>query len=531
MRGSLLLVFFLASACQFVGPMPAPAELCATNADCAEGLRCEAGACVAIASCVPDCSTVECGPDGCGGFCGRCDDDEGCRLGRCVTGCRGNATTCPAGCNEATNTCGCASDPDCGDGAVCVEGACAECRTLDDCGEGGLCFQGRCVACGSDASCAAATSGSRPFCAAGSCEACRANADCAGVVEGLACIDGVCGCSTDLDCGGDAPVCASGVCDDCKPGGCAEGLVCVSGVGCRACAGSDADCVALHGEGATCGEDLSCVCPAPDCTDRCGTLTTSCGTEFPCGGCDAHSECVENTCIALPGEKGDACDDAECGAQLKCIRRSFAGSSVVGPALRGLCLGGPPCGEGTVLHEDTCYDTCSSDDDCAEHAFCATDLKDDTLRYCAFGCRFDGSCGEGKYCDPYARVCLPATAQSGGHCDEGTFCREGEACLAVGDSAICVPDCTTSSTDCLCLHGATGATGACQPSTGTLLCNKHGDCGLQSLCVGGTCGPACVVGSTTTLSGEACDLCPSELVVFDEGDVAIATCQFSDGSG
>ena len=70
--------------------------------------------------CVPDCLLRACGADGCGGTCGACKEDEGCRKGRCVADdcaaeCEGK--TCgPDGCD---GTCGRCPPP-----GACVAGLC-----------------------------------------------------------------------------------------------------------------------------------------------------------------------------------------------------------------------------------------------------------------------------------------------------------------------------------------------------------------------------------------------------------------------
>jgi len=86
--------------------------------------------------CVPNCSGRECGSDGCGGFCGLCDDGQLCSGGICgvlptclpyLSSCGPEPYQCCSvigghgnGCNEQFDFCGCSliGDP---------------CRTSDDC--------------------------------------------------------------------------------------------------------------------------------------------------------------------------------------------------------------------------------------------------------------------------------------------------------------------------------------------------------------------------------------------------------------
>ena len=53
---------------------------------CAHVKRDPESAPVCFAVCVPDCQSKECGEDGCGGFCGQCEDGFGCSNYACVSG-------------------------------------------------------------------------------------------------------------------------------------------------------------------------------------------------------------------------------------------------------------------------------------------------------------------------------------------------------------------------------------------------------------------------------------------------------------
>jgi hypothetical protein len=80
---------------------------------CQDGQACEDGLC----SCVPDCSNRECGPDGCGGSCGTCQPHESCDYGHCycLPDCYGKECGSD-GCGGSCGTC----DPD----ETCVNGYC-----------------------------------------------------------------------------------------------------------------------------------------------------------------------------------------------------------------------------------------------------------------------------------------------------------------------------------------------------------------------------------------------------------------------
>ena len=116
---------------------------CVNDSDCGDPFfwSCADGAC----SCQPDCKGATCGEDGCGGWCGACDGDEGCDAvdqKTCSTGtglqevltcalvdeklvwqtdetCDGDGPTCEDG------SCVCTADEDCsGPSESCIEGAC-----------------------------------------------------------------------------------------------------------------------------------------------------------------------------------------------------------------------------------------------------------------------------------------------------------------------------------------------------------------------------------------------------------------------
>lgn len=73
--------------------------------------------------CVPDCSGVECGDDGCGGSCGLCDHPEACYVeGYCVP-----QSVCLETCSHKE----CGGD-DCG-------GVCGACPSGQECDEKGQC--------------------------------------------------------------------------------------------------------------------------------------------------------------------------------------------------------------------------------------------------------------------------------------------------------------------------------------------------------------------------------------------------------
>jgi len=183
--------------------------------------------CGAPCPCTPNCKGRECGPDGCGGVCGKCSEGKSCQNGHCVgyypERCSGpnepSAPTCYPGldekgcCDAASRAVFCGPDGalycvDCG-GGVCGlkdgELACVEGKESTE----ALCTGGPCVPACHGKECG-------PDGCGGVCGVCK---------EGAVCEDGRCRCNAsckDKECGPAAP--CGGTCGYCK-----GGKVCVDG--------------------------------------------------------------------------------------------------------------------------------------------------------------------------------------------------------------------------------------------------------------------------------------------------------------
>lgn len=225
-------------------------------------------------ACVPDCSTRECGNDGCGGSCGTCPPGKTCSVGGF---CLGGENSCS---NNIQN--GLETDVDCG-------GPCGGCPVGKACK-----IHSDCLA---------------QACQSGIC------------VEGLSCDSLVKdGLETDVDCGGpDCQGCPlDGSCllhSDCKSLHCDKGLckepTCQDGshnqdetdkdCGGTICPGcpddshclDDGDCLAGFCHNEVCGPCVGS-CQDKDCgDDGCGQSCGSCGTMGFCG--------EEGTCVQGDG--------------------------------------------------------------------------------------------------------------------------------------------------------------------------------------------------------------------------------------
>ncbi|MBM4370670.1 MAG: hypothetical protein FJ098_03405 [Deltaproteobacteria bacterium] len=117
-------------------PLPDPCEEACAGFECGVVDECACGTCgedevcdghQCVPDCLPDCTTKECGPDGCGGTCGTCAPDEECWGYLCVSdcvpecgdkecgadNCGGVCGTCPGGSWCQGGTCVADCDPDC----------------------------------------------------------------------------------------------------------------------------------------------------------------------------------------------------------------------------------------------------------------------------------------------------------------------------------------------------------------------------------------------------------------------------------
>ncbi len=237
---------------------------CEAFASCGEDHQCHCDAlacggvccspeaiCFQDACCVPTCSGVECGSDGCGGSCGSCPDLETCNAGSCVC---------------QFETCG---DACCQSGQSCFQGSCCtpQCGGKE-CGDDGC--GGSCGSCGFAHECEAGQCVWQVFCGNGLCEP-DAGEDCQS-------------CDADCNCGNGAICLEDG---SCCPLQCA-GKEC----GPDGCGGECGDCQALS----TCTDGL-CICDFEACGATC---------------CPQGEVCHQGACC-LPQCDGKECGDDGCG--------------------------------------------------------------------------------------------------------------------------------------------------------------------------------------------------------------------------
>ncbi len=281
---------------------------------CQPGTACDpTGMCSAV-SCKPKCEHKACGPDTCGGFCGVCPTGQSCNgAGACTDGNGGCVPKCDdkeCGDDGCGNLCG-----KCGPGKVCDEGK-GQCILTDNqCGtitEVGECQQSDTVAV---------------TCKAGKLISIICNPD-KGLVCGYNetknkhdCIKA--GCQpqcTDKACGGDG---CGGICGQCKPsetcnadGKCVQGNECVPNCSGKECGpnGCGGQC-GICGGGDTCTQG-QCIDPN-NCDASCsGKECGPDGCGGTCGTCLPSQSCVAGACkasVCTPSCVGKDCGNDGCG--------------------------------------------------------------------------------------------------------------------------------------------------------------------------------------------------------------------------
>ncbi len=404
----------------------------------------------ACLDCTPNCQGKECGPDGCGGQCGRCPGGRPCGPGGlcpCVPSCQGRECG-PDGCGGACGKCkegmACASYgrciclPNC-ENRECGQdgcgGTCGYCPPGFTCTPEGWCKEScipRCDGreCGSDG-----CGGECGYCPAGEiCQGGRCAPLCTPRCQGRQCgpdgCGGACGkCPESYFCNSDGrcqelctPSCRRA---ECGPDGC--------GGSCGSCP-PDNNCISGNCEPfVSCADILDCSWSCPDGDEDCGDKC------FQSGSPEAKQQffdlwiCLVNACDGNP--------DGVCSAQ-----QISAGGACAGEYNE--CRDCTPNCEGRNCGGDGCGGSC-------------------------------GTCPEGVACDEAAGICacVPTCRNrecgpdgcggSCGQCPADTVCSSGGRC-------VCLPDCRRR--EC----GQDGCGGSC------------GQCPDNARCENGRCIPDCV---------------------------------------
>ena len=420
---------------------------------CPAGTGCDEGVC----TCHPDCAGKKCGPDGCGGECGHCLENEFCLTdGTCMCVVECVQTCCPEGqvCTAEGSCC----VPQC-EGKQCgpdnCGGACGDCT-------GGLCVEGECE---KGVGCATSTV---PTCGECGCQECVCDLDPFCCYEEW---DHYCGllCASACEAGCDLiDSCGDG---DCQPehkencGTCPDDCKCSQDTYCQ---GQEClynfclDGVTVLG---CCQGDrvIKCITGgiwANDCSlegMKCGWVTVPGGPPgYFCGNEDV---------VDLSGDPGGEYP-LECpNCVASCVGKECGDDGCGGSC--GTCPGALECFNGHC--DDVCLSSCE-DKDCGD---------DGCGQSCGF-CPVDRHCSDSGHCE-----C------NEGECD-GACCQGGQVCY---EDACCMPQCAGK--EC----GDDGCGSDC------------GEC--WGFCVQGSCqtGLGCASGTQPGCGGP--DKCPCETCVCD----------------
>ena len=526
---------------------------------------CEAGEC---ANCTPECAGKECGPDACGGSCGKCTgQQEVCLAGLCTCQPKCAGLACgPDGCGGVCGECAGAQD-------ACVAGACICQPDCQDkvCGPDGC--AGNCGQClGSQDSCVDGACVCQPACENKLCGPDGCDGACGSCDDGLwctedSCLDGACsenigatGCLIDSVCYEDGEADPTNSCLVCSESDSQEewtslpdGFVCQPGHVCyqSACCDAVGNCTGKEcgsdGCGSNCGvcsgaQDAClsglCVC-IPDCAGKvCGD--DGCGGS--CGACSgAQDLCVDGSCICQPECTGHQCGSDGCGGSC---------GSCVGPqdiCVNHQCVCQPAC-VGLQCGPDGCGDACGAclgaQDLCVDGQ-CVCQPACDGKECGADGCGGEcGTCGWGYKCDSSVCVVDPCKGISYEGCCDGQAlywcqnnqlynqkCNDNPLCGwnvanqyygcgtagledPGGEHPIVCPECQPDCDGKQC--GPDGCGGTCGACIGVLAECVDGTCVCQPDCTGKVCGDdGC---------GGSCGTCQSGFDCVAGACVELGTC-------
>ena len=257
-------------------------------------------------ACVPACFDKDCGPDGCGGSCGACGNDQVCTTADqcCVPAtCAGLGKTCGAWPDGCGGTLACGTCPTC---FACADGACAN-TGGEVCGD--ACCTGTGQTCGGGGT--PGECGCTPkTCAAIDQEMCQNPDDCGAY--------GICGtfpdgCGGTVNCGGCSHPCIG--CQDniCRPipGGepCGPDTCCFN----QCCENATAG---MCGQQARCLSGICCPLGFTCCDSRDGSRRSSCyNISTYCQGQGLYCCAAGNTCCS---DEPCCTSDADCTGGRRC---------------------------------------------------------------------------------------------------------------------------------------------------------------------------------------------------------------------
>ncbi len=482
--------------------------------------------------CQAQCTGKQCGPNGCGGVCGLCDEGKICNDdGLCINEpgktCTKLEECYPQACDLALGVCAdCTDDAQCAPaGEVCDEGSgiCAECGTDEDCEEGFGCKEHACtqLPC-PESPCAPGTTCNETT---GLCVECLADGDCPANHH---CVDDVCQppktCESSKDCELDE-VCDKDllVCVECSiDADCPQGFRCTANV-CEiilVCT-SDKDCKQYGkvcdkaiGECVDCLTDLDCPpdkwCSAakclPDVCDQAAAWPACLDGDVVTCSANGNLASLVTDCI-----DGQFCEGAECKPWL-CTPDSQGcngNAAFVCKSDGSGYLQVVECGEAKACSGGVCKDVVCEPGKVA----CVDELS--VITCSADGTTFEvAPCPQATFCDAGTGLCIPWVCTPDQPTCNGTVV---QTCNSFGSAWVTGLDCAGTNQIC-----SAGQCVNCDPACGGKQCGPDacggvcGVCGKQQECLAGFCVDiACsgeCVGKTSAAFQCGADFCYPGLV-------------------
>ncbi|HEX4341626.1 MAG TPA: MYXO-CTERM sorting domain-containing protein [Polyangiaceae bacterium] len=477
---------------------------------CTGGVAVAAAACSGTSATCPPGATKACAPYACGATAclAVCAKDADCASGNyCAAGGKCTPKGTPGAVCSSSNQC---TTSFCVDGTCCNDDCVGQCEACNLPGKAGTCSpvtgkpvlpRTACVgngtgcdgACDGTVTTACAVPGQSKECRAPSCDAPTAVAtlvehcDGSGVCPAprtQACTPGVCGktqctgCSTNSDCPA-SNFCRGGVCKpladegtkcsidaECSSGHCVDGVCCNSD-----CTGQ---CEACN-QPSTAGQCLPIPGGMPPAQGRpgCAGADTACG-----GACDGKT--VRGCTYPGPGVP---CRDADCQNGTATLSAFCDGNGSCPPPSQELCPKGTAC-TGVLCGGAT--DSCTSDGDCNQNAYCAggvcvgkkiAGVTCNTSGECNSGICVDGYCCT-QACSGQCQACnVPG---SEGTCSPVTGAPHGSRQACSSDGTVCGGACDGVASDRCAYSGPTTScrSGKCANDLADLaaFCQGNGSC-------------------------------------------------------
>jgi hypothetical protein len=368
-------------SCENSAPCALPGKPCVLGAT-----QCEGPSATCVETPRNQANGSPCGTDGqsvcLDGVCSACRAGLECPVD---SPCKSGTIECGTGLPRCLETGNAPNGSSCGQGRVCREGVCAECRAGDGCLPSNPCHEGTLDCAAGAATCKDSGQAKAAGSLCGVNKVCSPLGECVACTSGMPCELGDQACKVGkIECSTGGPICgATGNAQNGKS--CGNGRVCREG-SCEACA----DGMPCAPENRCHAGSLSCASGTPVCMDT-GTNVrngTQCGNNLycsngTCAACTPGTSCTPNGNTCKTGrtscetgtsqcqEMADQRDGTSCGNGRACQGGVCVSCGGIGqPCCGSACNGGPRCSGGDVVapfcDNGTCRERMNDDCDACE---------------------------------------------------------------------------------------------------------------------------------------------------------------------